>query len=115
MNRRLFLASLVLVTSLSGCDGPTGPRGSMQLRLQNDAAVALTIRVGSTDFGSIEPGAMSPYREIGEGELPIMVAGVNRGTESWCTGSGCKAFDGTMKWTGYFNETAITGFSYDFE
>ena len=106
---RLLGAALILVAS---CSDATGPRGSMQVRVHNQDATALTIQVGDTDFGSVAAGATSIYREIDEGDLPIVIDGASFGTEFFC--DGCKDFASTSRWSLYFTATGVTGISLEY-
>jgi hypothetical protein len=117
MIRRAFLngamlAPAVALVLLSSCGDSTGPLGSMQARVTNDDDTALTITIGDTEFGSIAAGATSGYLEIDEGDLDVVIAGVNRGTEFFC--DGCKDFAGTSRWSVLFTASGVNGVTLDF-
>jgi hypothetical protein len=92
--------------SVSACGGDSA---QYLVRVENSRAVAITVRIGPADYGSVAPQTTTDYKEVSEGENVVLVSGVESPNSPASFGEG---LTGTHRWTYFFREDS-EGFSTD--
>lgn len=108
MHVRIFppTAALAALLTTWACGSDSSP---IEVRVRNDRNAALTVSIGSADFGSVAPGTVTGYRAVNEQGNVVVVDGQVVDTASFC--EGCAAFGGG-RWTYFFVEGGM-GFGID--